>query len=139
MDFNQTFIEKPEDNSSEDKIQADCFQWLWNKYPKTRGLLFHIKNGGSILSAREGNKFKAMGVVAGIPDLCLAVPAMSQGVYYPALYIEMKKPKGSTSDSQKAIHAKLQEAGNMVATCRNLKHFQEIVLYWLDNSNFKYK
>jgi hypothetical protein len=139
MDFNSTFIESNDSNSSEDRIQSDCFQWAWNQFPKTRGLLYHIRNGGSIASAREGNKFKAMGVVKGIPDLHLAIPATSEGIQYASLYIEMKKPKGKESEDQIRIHEKLREAGNMVVTCRNLKHFQEIFLYWLDHSTFNYK
>jgi hypothetical protein len=32
---------------SEDKIQALYHQWLWNNYPLTRGLCYHIANGGT--------------------------------------------------------------------------------------------
>ncbi len=32
---------------SEDRIQADFYIWLWNSYPKFRGAVYHIPNGGS--------------------------------------------------------------------------------------------
>ena len=53
---------------SEDRIQADCFQWFNNSFPHLRGLLYHVPNGGTRNKA-EANKFKAMGVVAGVPDI----------------------------------------------------------------------
>ena len=53
---------------SEDALQQLCYMWFHNTYPQYRGLLFHVPNGGS-RNAREGKKFKQIGVVAGVADL----------------------------------------------------------------------
>ena len=49
-------------------------------------LLFHIPNGG-LRNKATAVRMKAEGVKAGVPDLCLPVPA---GIYH-GLFIEMKK------------------------------------------------
>ncbi len=124
------------DNSkhSEDKIQADCYQWFHNSFPALRGLLFAIPNGGS-RDIREAMKLKATGVVKGIADICFAIGSRSEaGQWYNALYIEMKKPGGKLSDDQIKIHDLFQKHGNAVAVCRDLPHFREIILYWLQHS-----
>lgn len=122
---------------SEDKIQAQCFTWLWNTYPKIRRLCFHIPNGGN-RSAREGNKFTAMGVIPGIPDLSLAVSSMQGPIRYGCLFIEMKTPKGKPSEEQIRTHEALSAAGNRVVFCRSLIEFKEIVNNWLKGSDFCY-
>lgn len=122
---------------SEDKIQSDCFMWFYNAYPVLRGLLFHIPNGGQ-RSAREANKFKAMGVIAGIPDLFLSIPSrnkngLNTGLYY-GLYIEMKTPTGVLSKEQKEIHIKLIAQGYHVTVCRSLEEFKSLILNYLQDS-----
>ena len=72
---------------SEIKLQAEFFQTVWNKYPRFRGLLFHIPNGGKRTKA-EAMQLKASGVVAGVPDLFFAYPS---GQYH-GWFIELKKP-----------------------------------------------
>jgi hypothetical protein len=134
---------------SEDSIQAECWQWLYNTYPKTRGLCFHIRNGGSLTSAREGNKFKAMGVVPGVPDICLAIPqpyaikhlnpsghgyTIQHGMYG-ALYIEMKTEKGKHSTEQKNVQAALIAAGNRVEHARSLEEFKAAIYNYLGENN----
>lgn len=118
-------------NESENKIQSECVLWLWNEHPATRGLLYHIPNGG-LRSAREGATFKAMGVVPGIPDLCLAIPRNG----FAALYIEMKTGTGSLSPDQEKEHRRLQEAGNKVVVCRSLEQFQMAVIEYLKASAY---
>lgn len=48
--------------TNEDNLQATCFQWFWNSFPDLRRTLWHVPNGGN-RNAREGAKFKAMGVI----------------------------------------------------------------------------
>jgi hypothetical protein len=122
-------------NDSEEKIQADCFQWLWNTYPRTRGLCFHIPNGG-YRGIEQATRFKAMGVVRGIPDLCLALPGMLNMHYKNALYIEMKADKGKASHDQERVHTALRMAGNGVVICKSLEEFKEIVLTYLSGSPY---
>ncbi len=83
---------------SEDTEQMQVISWArWNtaRYPEL-ALLYHIPNGGSRNKA-EAVKLKQMGVLAGVPDLCLPVP---KGVYY-GLYIEMKYADGRLEKTQR--------------------------------------
>ena len=121
--------------ASEECLQAECFKWFHNTFPLCRGLMYHIPNGG-LRSDQEANKMKAMGVQAGIPDICLAISSGGHG----ALYIEMKKiGSGRHSPKQIAIQEALEQAGNMVKECRTIEDFKTIVVAYLDLSNFKYK
>lgn len=87
----------PDTAMTEIQLQSRCFQWLWNTIPVTRGLFFHVPNGGS-RNAIEGMQLKASGVIAGIPD-CLFVP---KGKVYG---FEFKTHTGRTSPQQDKIHA----------------------------------
>jgi hypothetical protein len=82
---------------SEIQIQTKAYQHLHNNYPKIRGLLFHVPNGGG-RNVIEGMQLKASGVVPGIPDLLF----INDGKLH---YIEVKKPGGVVSEPQIAIHA----------------------------------
>lgn len=77
--------------SSEHAEQAGFVTWFRTKYPGT--LIFAIPNGGKrdIVTAK---KLQMEGVTPGIPDLF--VPEW-------CLWIEMKKPGGKLSESQKKI------------------------------------
>jgi len=80
-------------------------------------LLFHIPNGGS-RSKREGAMFKAMGVKAGVPDLCLPVPRGE----FNNLWIEMKVEDGSTSEAQEQWHRSLESHGGYVVVAYGWKN-----------------
>lgn len=82
--------------NTEARIQSECFKWFWNQYPGYRRLMFHIPNGGK-RTAVEAARFKAMGVVAGVPDLFLALP----GNGYHGMFIEVKKPGEKPRPEQK--------------------------------------
>ena len=88
---------------NEDREQMLFIQWF--KRHNEGILIFHIPNGGK-RSPAEGAKFKAMGVVAGVPDLF--IPSLS-------LWIEMKKEIGGiVSKEQKAVHKHLESLGHTV-------------------------
>ena len=81
----------------EDTEQMGVIDWSnWNtgRFPELK-LLFHVPNGGK-RNAAEAARFKAMGVKAGVPDLCLPVPRGG----YAGLYIEMKY--GKKQDNREA-------------------------------------
>ena len=71
-----------------------------------------IPNGGK-RDAREAARFKAMGVKAGVPDLCLPVPMNG----FAGLYIEMKYGKNTPTDKQKEWIKVLKEQGYKVTVC----------------------
>jgi hypothetical protein len=116
---------------SEDKIQSDCYLWFHNTQVRLRCLLFHIPNGGK-RGEREANKFRAMGVVAGIPDLFLSIPTET----HHGLYIEMKTPTGKLSPEQKEVHIKLVSEGYKVIICRSLEDFKKEIKEYLKNSRY---
>lgn len=125
-------------SQSEEQLQAECYQWFHNSFPALRGLLFHIPNGGN-RSMREGAKFKAMGVVAGIPDMMLCVPASNSiAVLNHGLFIEMKAERGKLSEAQIKAHARLLNAGYSVHTCNTVESFKASVILQLNASAYEH-
>lgn len=87
----------------EEKEQILLVQWFRRTYPNV--LIFHIPNGGK-RGKTEAARFKATGVVAGVPDL-----------YIPEwkIWIEMKaKGGGRVSEYQEFIHEYLTAIGDRV-------------------------
>jgi hypothetical protein len=106
-------------NISEERLQADCYQWFHNSFPELRGLLWHVPNGGQ-RSASEANKFKAIGLVPGVADLHL----FYEGRMY---FIELKIETGRLSENQvKWIEAITHHQGQVVVI-RDLTTFQNYV------------
>lgn len=101
--------------SSESEEQEILFQWAQMRrgmYPEL-DMMFHIPNGGSRGKAEAG-RFKAEGVKAGVPDICLPV---ARGEYH-GLYIELKRLKGGkVSDEQKDWIRRLDEQGYAAVVC----------------------
>ena len=98
----------------EDNEQMILIRWAQfesGRHPEL-SLLFHVPNGGK-RSKVEAARFKAMGVQAGVPDLFLPVP---RGAYH-GLFIEMKAPKGRTSNAQNTWIEKLKSNGYAVKVC----------------------
>lgn len=76
---------------SEDDEQVLFVNWL-----NIMGIRFYaIPNGGS-RHLWEAVKLKRTGVVAGVPDLCIPVPANG----FHGLYIEMKKKNGGVASEK---------------------------------------
>lgn len=73
---------------------------------------FHVPNGGS-RTAAEAARFRAEGVVAGVPDLVIVAEGK-------ALFLELKTRKGRVSAAQAEMHARLAAAGAPVAVCHGL-------------------
>lgn len=93
-----------------ESVEQQClFGWAAfqsGRFPEL-ALLYHVPNGGSRKKAEAG-RFRAEGVKAGVPDLCLPV---ARGGFH-GLYIELKRQKGSkTSDDQKAWLSNLEKQG----------------------------
>lgn len=98
----------------EDTEQMGVIDWAnWNtgRFPELQ-LLFHVPNGGK-RNAAEAARFKAMGVKAGVPDLCLPVPMNG----FAGLYIEMKYGKNRTTKEQEKWIEALRQQGYKVAVC----------------------
>jgi len=114
-----------EDLKNEDRIQAECSTWFWNYYPSQRRMLFHVNNKAK--NQIEGAKFKAMGVVKGVSDLCLICP--NGGM----VWIEMKTPKGSQKKEQKDFQAKVEARGHWYVIKRTFEEFQALIIQIFGN------
>lgn len=116
---------------TEDTEQAHVFAWAaWarGKYPEL-DLLHHIPNGGK-RSKSEAARFKAQGVKAGMPDICL--PCARGG--YHGLYIELKRAKGGKlSTAQKGWIDALNEQGYKAAVCYGFDEAKEIITEYLES------
>jgi hypothetical protein len=120
-------------NQSESRIQSNFITWLWNTYPRTRGLAYHIPNGG-LRTQREAMTLKAMGVLPGIPDVHIVIAARGHN----SLYIEFKEPNARINTEhhkkQLAVHEVLRSAGHAVYVCTSAEDAQCIVLEYLENT-----
>lgn len=108
---------------SEDKLQADCFQWFHNTFPHLRGLLWHCPNELSgLVNMMQSNKMKAMGLVAGVPDLEFHFRARSY-------FFELKNPQGTgrVSEVQKKIHKALDDQRFIVHVLNDLDSFKYLM------------
>ena len=90
---------------------VDWANWNRNRFPELK-MLYHTPNGGK-RNAAEAARFKAMGVKAGVPDLCLPVPRGG----YAGLYIEMKFGKNKTTENQNEWLADLKAQGYLTVVC----------------------
>lgn len=98
----------------EDTEQMGVIDWAnWNlqRFPELK-MLYHVPNGGK-RNPKEAARFKAMGVKAGVPDLCLPVPMNG----YAGLYIEMKYGSNRTTAAQKEWIKNLKEYGYKATVC----------------------
>lgn len=117
---------KPTDE--EHQIQVSCVRWFRLKYPKLRNILFAIPNGGR-RDAVTGAKLKDEGATSGVADLIL----LKSNRYYGGLAIEIKKPGGYQSKTQKEWQKECEAAGNKYVVCRSLDEFMEIITDYLND------
>lgn len=109
---------------TEDRIQASMVKWFKETFPEA--VIFHVPNGKK-LSRISGAIFKAIGVLAGIPDLIIVT-------YGKIFFVEVKTPQNiskkykGTSPSQRKVHEKLKTLGFQVYICATLDYFQQIIL-----------
>ena len=113
---------------SEHDLQVNCVNWFRIVYPQYAKLLMAIPNGGqrnSIVAA----KLKAEGVVAGVPDLFLAISRHKMH----GLWIEMKNGKaGRVSGNQDEMMARLMSEGYECRIARSRDDFESIVNDYLN-------
>ena len=104
-------------DDEEHRIQCSCVKWFNLKYPKLKGRLFAVPNGGR----RD---------TAGVSDLIL----LKSNRDYGALLIEMKKKGGYQSPSQKEWQKIICENGEYkYVLCFSLDDFIREVDDYLRN------
>ena len=95
-------------------------------------LLFAIPNGGTRGDKRECAILRASGVVAGVPDLFLAVPATDAA----GLFVEMKRRDGGRpSTAQLAMSDALTAAGYAVKICHGADDAKQRIVEYLLRKN----
>lgn len=95
---------------TESDIQIAVMQHL--RIRAREAVAFHVPNGGA-RSKAEAGRFKAEGVEAGIPDVCI----LFRGRFY---CLELKTSRGRLSPAQAAMHDRLRAAGANVAVAFGL-------------------
>lgn len=108
----------------ESKLQQACVKWFRLQYPMYARLLFAIPNGGA-RNEITGSLLKAEGVVAGVPDLFLAVGRDVLAEH--GLFIEMKAPNGKVTPRQAEMHKLLTAQGYEVVVCYSFDDFKQAI------------
>ena len=103
---------------TESQIQKECVKWFREHYPAIEPLFFAVPNGG-VRNAWTAKIMKDEGIRKGVADLILLLPRSG----YASLCIEMKKPGGEQSDSQKEFQRVAEKAKNRYVICHSLDEF----------------
>jgi hypothetical protein len=87
---------------TEEQLQAECFQYVWNQRPDKRKRLRLVLNNPK--NKREGGKLKAMGLMAGVAD--------HMYIASPMVWLECKLPEGVQSNEQKDFQKLVESFGH---------------------------
>jgi hypothetical protein len=83
---------------------------------------FAIGNGGK-RSLTEASRFKAQGVTAGVPDLCIVIEGRAH-------FLELKAAKGRVRPEQRVVMRQLEEAGATCAVANSIELALETLRGW---------
>lgn len=117
---------------NENQLHRAVWQFLKLSLPSD-AFAFHPANGGYALGKRTAGNLKAMGLVAGVPDLCLVYRGQFHGIELKApgdLTGNTMKGRGYLSPDQRECHTALRAAGAIVATCWSLEDVQRSLANW---------
>jgi hypothetical protein len=107
-------------NTTESRLQQNCYIWLHNTYPHLRGLFFRVKNEGH--DRISGARGKATGIIPGVSDCILLLPFPARPVM-----IEFKTETGVQSPAQIDWQNKVEAAGYRYEIVRSLERFKSLV------------
>lgn len=112
---------------SEHALQTQCVNWWRYTHPEQAKMLLAIPNAGRRTRYERGQVLEE-GLVAGTPDLFLALPRGS----YHGLWIEMKNGKaGRLSDKQKEMITRLRNEDYAVEVAHTFDEFEKTVEEYL--------
>lgn len=112
---------------SERQIQIECVSWFRMRYPEASKVFFAVPNGGA-RNAWTAKNLRDEGALSGVADLILLVPKKG----YASLCIEMKKPGGRVSDSQKTFCEAAKAFKNKYVVCYSVEEFKTAVREYLE-------
>lgn len=75
----------------------------------------------------QGGREKAMGVIAGWPDLAIYGPGPDGPSVW---FVEVKEPRGVVSPAQRVVHDRLMDAGLSVRVVRSVDDLRAAVEDW---------
>jgi hypothetical protein len=107
------------------KLQAKSFQWHWNSYPKARHTLWMNLNNAP--NAIMGAQYKALGLLAGVPDMSLIAKP-----YGSFVGIEFKVGRDTQKEAQKAVQIAIESLGGYYIIINTFEQFKAI----FDNEGF---
>lgn len=117
--------EKENKKQSELQIQAECWQWAWNKFPKQlRRKIYSINNNPR--NVIHGTQMQAAGCIAGILDMFILLPKQR------IIWIEFKTDTGVLSKDQKKFISILNDLGHIHYIVRSFEQFQSIIYKHFD-------
>lgn len=97
------------------------------RYPECINVFFAVPNG-SARNAWTAKNLKDEGVMSGVSDLLLLVPRHG----YAGLCIEMKKPGGRMSESQKAFKKAVERFKYRYVVCYSVDEFKAVTTEYLE-------
>lgn len=105
-----------------DKLQSECFMYLWNEKPELRYLCFTTRNNltsqeGDLQSKIKMGQMKAMGTVKGTTDLVFYFAGRLYG-------FDMKVGKDKLSKEQLEFISQLKANGGAGGEIRSLEQFK---------------
>jgi hypothetical protein len=106
---------------SEASLQSKAFQNLWNSRPDLRGRVFAINNNSQ--NGIKGALNKAMGVVAGVADMCYLKPEGK------TCWIEWKTESGRQSPEQVKFQQLCISLGHEYHIVRSEQEFLAVILH----------
>ena len=119
-------------------LQIQCVSWFKYQYPAFAKLLFHAKNEAGGHNPKKVAIDAAAGVVPGVPDLILALPAVYEeerqgdgciwAYSFFDLGIEMKFGKtNNQTPAQKEFQQFYEASGHKYVVVRSLDEFMSVV------------
>lgn len=119
---------------SEDSLQIKCAEFAKKAlYLAGEPQVFHHSPNGGNRTQREASKFKAMGVLPGVPDTFLPLHSGE----FCGLYIELKKAGGSPSPDQKKFLKAVAAEGYLAVIVNDLDTFKEVFTAYLEQRKTK--
>ncbi len=113
---------------SHDRLQSECWQYLWNMYPQTRKLCWHTPNEQRPYPGETKKEYiirlsqaKAIGVVKGVVDLVF----YWKGVLH---IFDIKIGNDSLSEDQKLFIKAVVAQGGVFYEIRTLEQFIKIII-----------
>jgi len=106
-------------NLSEIQAQSKAFVNLWNARPDLRGRVFAINNNSQ--NSIKGAMNKAMGVQAGVSDMCFLKPEGK------VVWIEWKTEIGKQSNEQKEFEKVCRQLGHEYVIVRSEDEFLSVL------------